>query len=187
MLTVSIKAITAASFALAYQITNTDQADIYVADLVYKPAADGNLTVDPKTAYVIPTDDGTLYVGKLLLKVPEGMKVESTEKPYYRRLAPGESLAGEIVFPNPAVAFHPYNNYRLGENPFAARRIVVQIGVISARDLKPDEATLTPAPDFGPAYFKADYGYGLQYQTVLDAEIDVTNTGAAFLPVTGVD
>nr|WP_319383340.1 hypothetical protein [uncultured Roseibium sp.] len=37
------------------------------------------------------------------------------------------------------------------------------------------------------AFFKADHGYGLQYQRVLMAELDVTNSDAAFLPVTGVD
>ncbi|MET1411821.1 hypothetical protein ABVF61_06120 [Roseibium sp. HPY-6] len=187
MLTVSVKAITAATISLAYQVTNTENTDIFVADILYRPAADGSLSADPQFAYVMPTENGVLYTGKLLLKVPQGMRIGSPDTPYFRRVVPGETISGEIVLTNPAMPYHPYDSYALGENPFAISRIIVQIGVISAAKIKPDEGVLRPAPTIGPAHFKADYGYGLDYQEVLQAELDVANTGAAFLPITAVD
>ncbi len=183
MLTVTIKAITAAYISLSYQVTNTDATDIYVADLLYRIAADGSQSVDPKLGYVMPMADGTLYAGKFLMRIPEGLKVESADVPYFRRLGPGQSLNGEIELPNPARPYHPYVTYQLGETPQPVARIVVQVGVIRAGDLKPDEGTLRQAAQMGPDYFVADYGYGLQYQAFLQSEIQTLQTGAAFYPV----
>ncbi|WP_299473056.1 hypothetical protein [uncultured Roseibium sp.] len=187
MLTVTVKAITAASISIAYQVTNTENTDLYVADLLYRPAANGSLSVDPQFAYTMPAENGLLYTGKLMLQIPDGMRVETTDAPYYRRVVPGETISGEIVLTNPAMPYHPYDSYILGENPFAISRIIVQIGVISAAKIKPDEGVMIPAPAIGLAHFKADYGYGLDYQEVLQAELDVANTGATFLPITAVD
>jgi len=183
MLTVTVKTITAAYIALSYQVTNTETTDIYVADLLYRMAADGSQSVDPTLAYVMPQADGTLFTGKLILKIPAGMKVESPELPYFRRLGPGETLSGEIVLQNPAEAYHPYDSYRLGETAEPVTRIVVQIGLIRGADLKPGEATLSPAPQIGPDYFKPDYGFGLDYQRTEQGEITGLQPGATFYPV----
>lgn len=187
MLTLSVKTVTAAYIALSYQVTNTETTDIYVADLLYQPAADGSLSIDPRTAYVMPQADGTLYTGKLIMRIPDGMKVESPELPYFQRLGPGETISGEIVLTNPAKAYHPYDSYRLGETPQAVARIVFQIGVIRGSDLKPGEATLSPAPQVGPGYFKPDYGFGLEYQVTEQAEAAALPPGASFFPVEAIE
>lgn len=187
MLTLSVKTITAAYIALSYQVTNTEATDIYVADLLYRPAAGDSLSADPRVAYVMPQADGTLFTGKLIMGIPDGMKVESPDLPYFRRLQPGQTLSGEIVLANPAEAFHPYDSYRLGDTPQPVQRIVLQIGIIRGSDLKPGEATLSPAPQVGPDFFKPDYGFGLDYQITEQAEATPLPPGASFLPVVSVD
>ncbi|MHA7777140.1 hypothetical protein [Roseibium sp. M-1] len=186
MLTVTIKTITAAYIAMSYQVTNTEPADIYVADLLYRSAAGGSLSVDPQLAYVMPQDDGTLYLGKFLMAIPNGMKVESPDLPYFRRLAPGETVSGEIVISNPASPYHAYQSFKLGETPVAVTRFVVQVGYIRGSDLKPGEATLTPAPHAGPDLFTPDYGMALGYQVLMQGTIQPAPQGAAFFPVLGV-
>ena len=186
MLTVTIKAITAAYISLSYQVTNTDATDIYVADLLYLIAADGSQAVEPTLGYVMPVADGTLYTGKFLMRIPEGLKVESPDLPYFRRLGPGQTLTGEIQLANPAHPYHPYTSYRLGDQPLPVHRIVMQIGIIRGMDLKPGEGTLRPARQMNPDYFVPDYGFGLQYQTILESQVQISQPGAGYYPVLSV-
>lgn len=161
------------SLVISYVVRNLRAGKIYVFNVLYHNDVQGNRTLDPELAYVIPSGNHTILVGKLLIPIPAGMKVESAEMPYLDPVEAGQALAGKISLRLPLHPFHPYHAVTEAELDLAASKLVVQIGFIDAARAAPMEALIEPAKGAGAGHLQCDYGLGLKYQETLTQEIRV--------------
>ena len=159
------------SVAISYVVHNLRAGKIYVFNVLYHNDVQGNRTLDPELAYVIPSGNHTILVGKLLIPIPPGMKVESPEMPYLDPVEAGQALAGKISLHLPLHPFHPY--HAVTDAELDPSKLVVQIGFIDAARAAPMEALIEPAKGAGAGHFQCDYGLGLRYQETLTQEIRV--------------
>ena len=156
-----------------YSVENSRSTAIYVFNLLYRSDSQGYRTLDPELAYADLDPDGVLIIGKYLIAIPPGMKVESPEMPYLDRVEPGATLWGKIRISIPVEKFHPYLSSQ-GNAP--ARRVGLvhlRIGFLDSRRFAPKDAVVSPGEGVGVNHYIADYGLGLQYQEFLTCPLNV--------------
>ena len=161
------------SVVISYVVRNLRAGKIYVFNVLYHTDVQGNRTVDPELAYVVPSANQTIVVGKFLIPIPAGMKAESPEMPYLDPLEAGQALAGKISLRLPLHAFHPYYPPAETELHLVANKLPVQIGFIDATRAARKEALIEPAKGAGAGHFQCDYGLGLKYQEMLTRDLTV--------------
>lgn len=161
------------SVVISYVVRNLRASKIYVFNVLYHTDVQGNRTLDPELAYVVPSGNQTIGVGKFLIPIPPGMKAESPEMPYLDPVEAGQALAGKISLRLPLHRFHPYYQASETELNLAANKLLVQIGFLDATRAAPKEALIEPALGAGAGHFQCDYGLGLKYQETLTQELSV--------------
>jgi hypothetical protein len=170
LLTAAVDSISAGELVVSYKVENRRPGTVYVFNLLYETDRTGGRTPDAELAYTF-ADQAEFRVGKFLVKIPAGMKVESAEIPYLDALAPGKSLTGAVRVPLPARRFHPYYPIA-GEGAVReAARVILSIGVVDRSRGGPREAVVEPARGAGEGRFNCDYGLGLKYQELLEAPL----------------
>lgn len=93
----------------SYKVENLGTVETYVMDAVASVDADsGTSTPDPQSVVVLagPGEDAT--VGKFMAPLPTDRRVARPVVPLARRLAPGETLQGQIEIPLPFAEGSPY-------------------------------------------------------------------------------
>ena len=161
------------SVAISYIVHNLRATKIYVFSVLFHADAHGNRSLDPELAYVIPSGNHIITVGKFLSPIPPGMKVESAEIPYLDPVEAGQALAGKITLRLPLHPFHPYRGLAETELNIHAGKLTLQIGFLDPTHAAPKEALIEPALGAGAGHFQCDYGLGLKYQEILTQEIAV--------------
>lgn len=156
---------------ISYAVRNLRAGKIYVFNVLYHTDVKGNRTPDPGLAYVVPSANQTILVGKFQIPIPAGMKAESPEIPYLDPVEAGQALAGKISLRWPLHPFHPYYPPAETELNLAGNRLLVQIGFIDPTRAAPKEALIEPAQGAGAGHFQCDYGLGLKYQEMLTQEL----------------
>lgn len=159
------------SVVISYVVHNLRANKIYVFNLLYHTDVQGNRSLDPELAYVIPQPNHNIIVGKFLIPIPDEMAVESADMPYLDPVEAGQALAGKISLRLPLHPFHPYHAVTEADLDPAASKLVVQIGFIDAARAAPREALIEPAKGVGAGHLQCDYGLGLKYQETLTQEI----------------
>lgn len=178
MLIAKIVAVTMTAITIDYQVVNQRASDLYVFATLFHTAPSGAQSDEPTLAYVGKDSEGRTVVGKFLVSVPHGMKVEVAEVPYLMKLAPGQSVTGRMVVPLPLTLRHPY----LQASPDAplanpVHQLVVRLGVLDAATF-PDKATVVSPVKGKDDVFICDYGFGLQLQEFFDAPVDLGQQSA---------
>jgi hypothetical protein len=163
MLTASITSITIATVTITYQFTNDRSTVLYVFDGLTRTYQSSEQIIDHSLAYVIDRN-GKIYVGKFIVPIPKGLKVEAPEIPYLTMLAPGATLQGNIDLNLPIRMNHPYLDLEDTEQLTIIQNIVIQIGFIDSASISADEAVIEPALGIRKRLFRCDYGYGIEYQ-----------------------
>lgn len=166
-----VDTITKDSVAISYVVHNLRSAKIYVFNVLFHTDVQGNRTLDPELAYVVPSPNQAVVVGKFLSPIPPGKKVESAEIPYLDPIEPNQALAGKIALRLPLHFLQPYHPPRETEPHLAANKLVVQIGFLDSSRAAAKEALIQPALGAGAGHFECDYGLGLKYQELLTQEI----------------
>ena len=161
------------SVAISYIVHNLRAVKIYVFNVLFQTDAHGNRSLDPELAYVVPTGNHSITVGKFLSPIPAGMKVESAEIPYLDPVEAGQALAGKIMVRLPLHPFQPYRGLAETELNIHTSKLTVQIGFLDASRGAPKEALIEPALGAGAGHFQCDYGLGLKYQEMLTQELAV--------------
>lgn len=179
MLIAKIVTITMSAITIDYQVVNSRASDLYVFATLFHTAPSGAQSDDPTLAYVGKGDDGGVLVGKFLIAVPPGLKVEVTEIPYLVKLAPGQSVSGQMVVPLPLTLRHPYIQAS-PDAPQAAsvQHLTVRLGVLDSARF-PDGAAVVSPTKSEADMFQSDYGFGLQLQEFLDAPLELQPPGVA--------
>jgi hypothetical protein len=161
------------SVVISYVVRNLRAGKIYVFNVLYHTDVRGNRTLDPELAYVVPSGNQTIVVGKLLIPIPAGMKAESPEMPYLDPLEAGQALAGKISLRLPLHPLHPYYPPTETELNLSANKLLVQIGFLDPSRAAAKEALIEPAKGAGAGHFQCDYGLGLKYQEILTQQFTV--------------
>jgi hypothetical protein len=163
-----------ASAVIAYTVSNKRDHRIYVFHLLYHTDAQGNRTPDPELAYVHYLNKTTALVGKYLIGIPPGRKVESPEMPYLDPLAPGQTLSGTIRLNLPLRLVDPYLVAPENDEGIVPTNLRVRISFLDPSKAQPLEAVIEAAKGVGSGHFQCDYGLGLMYQETLEQEIDLS-------------
>ncbi len=145
-----------------YEVHNNRESACFVAHLLYRHGPDGGHQLEPELAYAVPSGNGGLTLAKCIFPIPAGLKVESAELPYFKRMEPGERLAAKIRLPVPVTPFDPYRVVRPTDKATAVTRLMLRIGYIDSRRIGLRDATVSPSSQAG--YFMPDYGLGLRTQ-----------------------
>jgi hypothetical protein len=161
-----------------YEVHNNRESVCFVAHLLYRHGPDGGHLLEPEAAYAIPGGNGGLTLAKCIFPIPVGVKVESAELPYFKRMEPGERLAALIRLRIPVEPFDPYRLIRPADKATAVTRLMLRIGYIDARRIGPRDATISPSSRAG--YFMPDYGLGLRTQEFEEAAITSPPKGLLF-------
>lgn len=179
MLIAKIVTVTMTAITIDYQVVNSRASDLYVFTTLFHTAPSGAQSDDPTLAYVGKGDDGGVLVGKFLIAVPPGLKVEVAEIPYLVKLAPGQSVSGQMVVPLPLTLRHPYIQAS-PDAPKAApvQHLTVRLGVLDSARFPGGAAVVSPTKG-NADMFQSDYGFGLQLQEFFDAPLDLQPPGVA--------
>lgn len=165
ILIASIISISTLAATVEYRVFNDSSFTIYVFDRLYAAPVRGVRAVDPALAYVT-TEGDQIIVGKFLLPVPRGLKVETPDIPYLAAVGPGDTLVGKIVLPLPLKIWNPYVERDAASlNLYgSAREIVIRLGYIDGSVMTKDR----PVVYQSPGGVICDYGYGIEFQQMLD-------------------
>lgn len=107
----------AGSVAVSWSLTNTGGEPLLVVDR--PPRASGaSVAYDPRTAYVVGGDDGTVQVAQRLFDLPETDRMSWARLPRAgaTELAPGATLDRELAVPVPLVRLSPWGD-DIGNGP----------------------------------------------------------------------
>jgi hypothetical protein len=179
MLTAFIVAIAATSITIEYRFTNTAASDVYIFSTLFHTDLRGDRTPDPELVYVVPGAPGEAVVGKYLVAIPAGMKVEAPEIPYLRLVHPGESHVGRAIVPVPLRLYTPYFDPRTpdpGESGVVTR-LRLRLGVLEATKFPSPAPVVEPVPPPPPDSFICDYGFGVAIQRFFEAELRLPDPG----------
>ncbi len=179
MLIAKIVAVTMTAITIDYQVVNQRASDLYVFATLFHTATSGAQSDDPTLTYVGKDSEGRTVVGKFLVAVPPGMKVEIAEVPYLVKLAPGQVVTGQMVVPLPLTLRHPYLQAS-ADAPLASpvHQLVVRLGVLDAATF-PDKATVVSPVKGKDDVFICDYGFGLQLQEFFDVPLGLPSPGVS--------
>lgn len=159
------------SAVVSYSVRNRRPNSIYAFNLLFHTDVQGNRTLDPQLAYVVPRADGGVVVGKFLIPIPAGMKVENVEMPYLDEILSDRTLAGRISLQFPLRPFDPFHDgSQITVN--SNHKLLIQIGFLDSRRAARNEALIQPAHGTGAGHFLCDYGLGVRYQEFLQEEIE---------------
>lgn len=161
------------ALVISYVVHNPRVGKIYVFNTLYHTDVQGNRTLDPELAYVVPSENHAVMFGKYLIPIPDGMAVETAEMPYLDPVEAGQALAGKVALRLPLHSFHPYHSDTQTELNLTSNKIVLQIGFLDPARAAPKELLIEPAKGVGTGHFQCDYGLGLNYQELLTQEIAV--------------
>ena len=154
---------------IRYILCNTSDSEICVFDKHYRTASSGQRLLDEHKAYVLFEEPDTLHVTRSTIPIPDGLKVEYPEVPYFTLLKPGEITEGEVLLPIPVYEATPYLkvlNPRI-EEECLCRQVYFSIGVMSsATDLILREARNAPAN-----VYRVDYEQAMRYQSIIKSPI----------------
>ncbi len=153
---------------ISYTISNLGQEHIYVFNMLYSTDLQGNRTLVPELAYSYLNTDRNYIVGKFLVKIPSGIKVEYPEIPYLDPIQPNRFISGQIKLKLPMSTLLPYHKFKDSGSVLPIKKIKVQIGFIKSERYSEDEAVISPAHGVGEGHYICDYGLGLRYQEYLE-------------------
>ncbi|MFP2927538.1 hypothetical protein ACLESO_20545 [Pyxidicoccus sp. 3LG] len=143
------------ALVVRYSLHGEGKSPVWVLDQLFRTSPAGHYHLEPERAYV-EARDGVLVLSRALVKVPDDLDVESPEVPCARRLAPGETLTGEIRVPLPPREDMPYR--KGGPLDLAALRSVrVRVGYLvdapelRFRDVKDDQGRTCRSLSYGTA------------------------------------
>lgn len=161
---------------ISYTVHNLRSGKIYVFNTLFHTDERGNRTPDPELAWVVASANHNITVGKFLIPIPPGMKVESVDMPYLDPVGPGQVLAGKISLRWPLHTFDPYHPDSETKLELAGAKLLVQIGFIDPSRGAPKEALIQPAKGAGAGHFQCDYGLGVKYQEILQQPVALPAT-----------
>jgi len=177
MLTVTSVATGTTDITIDYRIDNPRASDLYVFAVLFHTARNGTQSDDPALAYVGKTSAGQIVIGKFLVTVPQGHKAAVAESPYLVKLAPRQSVSGQVVVPVPLTMRHPYLQSP-ADAPVAGtvERLIVRVGFLDAATFPPNAAVVSPARGRA-GLFKCDYGFGSELQAFFNVPVDLAPPG----------
>ncbi|SET53913.1 hypothetical protein [Stigmatella erecta] len=149
------------ALVVRYSLHGEGKAPVWVLDQLFRSSPAGHYHLEPERAYV-EARDGVLILSRALRKVPDDVDVESPEVPCVRRLAPAETLTGEIRVPLPLQEDLPY--HKGGPLDVAALTSVrVRVGyLVDAPDLrfreaKDDQGRVCRSPRYATAVTRQQF------------------------------
>ena len=172
-LTYTVKRLEKDSVSMDYAVRNGRDHRIYVFNLLYHTDRYGNRTPDPELAYIHPEAGGPALIGKYLIPIPPGMKVESPEMPYLDALQAGQSLSGKIRLEYPLRVVDPYIPPAEHEKRLDAGKVRLRIGFLDPAKAQKGEALIEAAKGAGAGHFQCDYGLGLLYQEIVEQTFNI--------------
>ncbi|MCI5162396.1 MAG: hypothetical protein D3917_10360 [Candidatus Electrothrix sp. AX5] len=148
---------------------------IYVFNKIVNYNSQGNVIIDSLSGYAFPSHKkGDIIIGKFLVSIPAGVKVESPDIPYLCELKSGEIIKSSLRLKVPLLIDHPYFFDKSNrDNKEKVKVIFFHIGIIDHAKIGEDEAVVEIAEEAGKDYFICDYGFGIEYQELLEEIVNV--------------
>ena len=177
MLIVTSVATGTTDITIDYRIDNQHASDLYVFAVLFHTARNGTQSDDPTLAYAGKTSAGRVVIGKFLVTVPQGHKAAVAESPYLVKLAPRQSVVGQVVVPVPLTLRHPYLQSPV-DAPVAesVEHLILRVSFLDAATFPPNAAVVSPATGRA-GLFKCDYGFASALQAFFDAPVDLAPPG----------
>jgi hypothetical protein len=171
-----------ATLRVAYRVRNGERTDVGVFHRLPAVRLDGAHDLHPSCAYVA-LESGTLVLRKAVLVPPPGMHVNATQVPLAAKLAPGQTLAEEMVLPVPVPVCHPFVRAVLAagapsggdvvaRRPVTAAAVRFEIGVFTAAGDAPTQF-LPVSPAFPDVFRPWPPGPAVAGQVILHQTVPV--------------
>lgn len=96
------------SLLLGYEFRNRSNKTAFVFNVVHRVGPSGGPEADANLVYVEPSG-GSVILGKKIIPVPRGMRVEKPDVPYVTRVEPGQAIVEKINLMLPLRIFTPYD------------------------------------------------------------------------------
>lgn len=96
------------SLLLGYEFRNRSNKTAFLFNVVHRTGPSGGPEPDANLVYVEPSG-GSIILGKKIIPVPRGMRVEKPDVPYVTRVEPGQAIVEKLNLMLPLRIFTPYD------------------------------------------------------------------------------
>jgi hypothetical protein len=138
---------------LTYEVRNGSGQVAYLVNELFDRGSDG-FRVDPDLVYCELGEDGTLYLRKQLVDVPDDLDVEAPEVPYLTRVEPDAIFAETVQLGFPIPPRDPYRPQSAAAEPVRAGRFVFTLGYL----LEEEPIQVETVPLQSGSHLRANYG-----------------------------
>jgi hypothetical protein len=166
-LLVEYRPLTEGQLSLSYIARNMSGKKVYLFNRLFRADKTGKRTIDKNKIYC-NVDGDVAYVSKRLIRVPDGVLVESPEVPYLTQLDPGASFEENLTLATPLPVDVPYlRPTGPVDKPVLCRTLIFTLGYFVARE----HGWVRTITKNGENILATDYGFAVQADQAATASI----------------
>jgi hypothetical protein len=164
----------ATGLSVSYTVRNEGTREVCLFNVLPDPVPGETMVIRASTAYV-EIEDGTLHVRKMVLPLPEVLRMAERPTPFITRVPPGRTFTEKIVLPVPVSVESPFRHALLSASAPDGTRVIAAAATqatavtlsIGAFALDPAWKLISLAPDYPDVYRVWPPGPAVDAQVIL--------------------